>query len=117
LQRGDNARVVKAYRAKWSAMPGEMAAAAYTAGTVLAAAAEKAGAVQADKLRTALAELEIDTLLGRYRIDPATGAQIGMQPAVVQRIEGRLEPVWPEPLAAGRDLAPFVAWADRKVIR
>jgi len=117
LQRGDNARFVKAYRAKWSAMPGEMAAAAYTAGTILAAAATKAGTVDADKLRAALSQLELDTLLGRYRIDPSTGAQIGMQPAVVQRVEGRLEPVWPEALAAGRDLAPFVAWAERKVIR
>ena len=94
-----------------------MAAAAYTAGTVLAAGAERAGTVQANKLRAALSEIEPDTLLGRYRIDPSTGSQIGMQPAVVQRVEGRLQPVWPEALAAGRDLAPFVAWAERKVIR
>lgn len=117
FDRGENARFVKAYRDRWSTAPGSMAAAAYTAGTVLAAGAERAGTVQADKLRAALSEIEPDTLLGRYRIDPSTGSQIGMQPAVVQRVEGRLQPVWPEALAAGRDLAPFVAWAERKVIR
>ena len=116
FERADNERFVKAYRAKWAAEPGAMAAAAYTAGTVLVAAAQHAGTVEADKLRAALADIELDTLLGRYRIDPATGAQVGMQPIVVQRIEGRLQPVWPEALAAGRQLAPFVAWADRKVI-
>ena len=117
FERADNARFAKAYRARWSAATGAMAAAAYTAGIVLAAAAAQAGTVEAAKLRAALSELELDTLLGRYRIDPTTGAQVGMQPAVVQRVEGRLQPVWPEALAAGRDLAPFVAWAERKVIR
>jgi|1185.fasta_scaffold15575_2 branched-chain amino acid transport system substrate-binding protein len=117
FDRGDNARFVKAYRAKWSAAPGALAAAAYTAGTVLAAAAVAAGSVEADKLRAALAKIEVDTLLGRYRIDPATGLQVGMQPAVVQRIEGRLQPLYPDALAGGREPAPFAPWAGRKIIR
>jgi branched-chain amino acid transport system substrate-binding protein len=114
--RAENARFVKAYSAKWSSAPGTLAAAAYTAGTVLGAAVARAGSVEADKLRAALGELEIETLLGRYRIDPATGAQVGMQPVVAQIVEGSLRPVWPEELAAGREVAPFVAWAERKVI-
>ena len=117
LDREGNARFVKAYRAKWSALPGATAAAAYTAGTVLAAGVERAGTLEAGKLRAALAEIELDTLLGRYRIDPSTGAQVGMQPAVVQRMQGRLQPVWPEGLAGERGLAPFVAWAERKVLQ
>jgi branched-chain amino acid transport system substrate-binding protein len=115
--REENARFVKAYRTKWSSAPGTLAAAAYTAGTVLAAAAARAGTVEAGKLRAALGELEIDTLLGRYRIDPASGAQVGMQPVVVQIVEGRAQPVWPEALAIGRDVAPFAAWAERKPLR
>lgn len=117
FDRDDNARFVKAYRAKWSAPPGALAAAAYTAGTVLAAGVKEAGSVEADKLRAALAKIEVHTLLGRYRIDAASGAQVGMQPALVQRVEGRLQAVWPDALAAGHDLAPFVAWAERKVMR
>jgi branched-chain amino acid transport system substrate-binding protein len=115
--RAQNERFVKAYRAKWSSTPGALAAAAYTAGTVLAAGAARAGTLEGDKLRAALGELQLDTLLGHYRIDPASGAQLGMQPAVVQIIEGRAQPVWPDALAAGREPAPFVPWAERKVIR
>jgi branched-chain amino acid transport system substrate-binding protein len=115
--RAENARFVKAYRARWSSAPGALAAAGYTAGTVLAAALVRAGTLEGDKLRAALGELQLDTLLGRYRIDPASGAQIGMKPAVVQIVEGRTEPVWPESLSAGREPAPFVAWGERKVMR
>ena len=115
--RAENARFVKAYGAKWSSVPGTLAAAAYTAGTVLAAGAARAGSVEAGKLRAALGELELDTLLGRYRIDAATGAQVGMQPVVVQIVEGRAQPVWPDPLASGRDVAPFAAWAERQVLK
>lgn len=114
--RGENQRFVKAYRAKWSTTPGAVAAAAYTAGSVLAAAVARAGSVEGDKLRAALGELQLDTLLGRYRIDPASGAQLGMKPAVMQIVVGREQPVWPDELAAGRRLAPFVAWAERKRI-
>jgi len=112
--RAGNAEFVKAYTAKWSAQPGSLAAAAYTAGTVLAAAATHAGTVDAEKLRAALGSMEVDTLLGRYRVDPASGAQVGMQPVVVQIVEGRLQPVWPQGEA---ELRPFVAWSERKIIQ
>src|SRR5438067_1650769 len=73
-----NANFVEKYTARWSAAPGPLAAAGYAAGTVLAAAVRAAGTVEAQKLRSVLASLEIDTVLGRYRVDPSTGAQIGM---------------------------------------
>jgi branched-chain amino acid transport system substrate-binding protein len=111
--RAGNAEFVKAYTMKWSAPPGPLAAAAYTAGTVLAAAATRAGTLDAEKLRAALASMEIDTLLGRYRVDPASGAQIGMQPVVVQIIHGWSQPVWPQGAAQPK---PFVAWSERKII-
>lgn len=114
--RAGNDEFVKAYATKWSTPPSALAAAAYTAGTVLAAAAARARTLEADKLRSALAALEIDTPLGRYRID-ATGAQVGMKPAVVQIIGGRPRTVWPAELAAGRATAAFVPWAERKVLQ
>jgi branched-chain amino acid transport system substrate-binding protein len=114
--RAENARFVKAYTTKWSSVPGALAAAAYTAGTVLAAGAARAGSVDGAKLRAALGELELDTLLGRYRIDPASGAQVGMQPVAVQIVAGRAQPVWPQELAGGREVEPFVAWAERTVM-
>lgn len=112
-----NAAFAKAYAAKWSAAPGALAAAAYAAGTVLAAAAQRAGTLDADKLRAALGELEVDTVLGRYRVDPSTGAQLGMKPAVLQMQQGRARPVWPPALAAKHELAPFIAWTERKIVQ
>lgn len=112
--REENAEFVKAYTVKWSAPPGSLAAAGYTAGTVLAAAATRARTLDPEKLRAALASMEVDTVLGRYRVDPATGAQVGMQPVVVQIVNGRAQPVWP---AGAAEPKPFVAWSERKIIQ
>jgi hypothetical protein len=46
-------------------------------------------------LRAALGALDTDTVLGRYRVDPADGTQAGIRPAVVQVVKGRAEIVWP----------------------
>jgi branched-chain amino acid transport system substrate-binding protein len=112
-----NASFVKAFSAKWSAPPGALAAAAYAAGTVLAEALRRTGTADAAKLRSTLAAMEVDTVLGRYRVDPASGAQVGMQPALTQIIRGRAQPVWPEALAGERKLMPFVSWTERELLR
>jgi branched-chain amino acid transport system substrate-binding protein len=112
-----NAKFVETYTARWSVPPGPMAAAAWAAGTVLAAAVRRAGTLEPQKLRGALATLEVDTVLGRYRVDPANGAQLGMSPAVVQRVKGRERPVWPEALAGERAPLPFTPWSERERLR
>ena len=112
-----NASFVKTFTAKWSAPPGALAAGAYAAGTVLAEAVRRAGTVQAAKLRGTLAAMEVETVLGRYRVDPASGAQVGIKPALTQIVKGRAEPVWPEALAGDRSILHFAAWAERKLLR
>jgi branched-chain amino acid transport system substrate-binding protein len=112
-----NAKFVQAFSAKWSAPPGPLAAAAYAAGSVLAAAVRRAGTVDAQKLRGVLASLEVETVLGPYRVDPASGAQVGMKPVLMQIVKGRPQPVWPWPLAGDRALAPFVSWTERQRLR
>jgi branched-chain amino acid transport system substrate-binding protein len=112
-----NADFVKAFTAKWSVAPGALAAAGYAAGTVLAAGVRRAGSVDGQKLRATLATLEVETVLGRYRVDPATGAQLGMKPAVVQRVRGREQPLWPSPYSGEHALAPFTPWAERQVLK
>jgi branched-chain amino acid transport system substrate-binding protein len=112
-----NAEFVKAFTARWSMPPGPLAAAGYTAGVVLAAAVARAGSVEPQKLRAALAELQVDTVLGPYRVNPANGAQVGMKPVLLQIVKGRAQPVWPEQFAGERPLLPFEAWADRKILR
>ena len=112
-----NEEFVNAFKAKWSAPPGPLAAAAYAAGTVLAAGLRRAGTADGAKLRAVLATLEVDTVLGRYKVDPATGAQIGMKPVVIQTVLGRAQPIWPEALAGERELLPFMSWAEREIIK
>lgn len=114
--RDGNRAFVTAYAAKWSRPPDFRAAAAYAAGTVLAEAARRAGSVDAEKLRDALAKMEVETVLGVYRVD-ATGAQVGMKPAVVQIVKGRPRPVWPAELADRRALEAFPAWSEREELR
>jgi len=111
-----NAAFAQAYRAKWGADPGALGAAAYAAGTVLAEGVRRAGATEPQKLRAALAQLQMETVLGRYRVD-ATGAQAGMKPAVLQIVKGHALAVWPAAWAGERALAPFVGWADRQLLR
>jgi branched-chain amino acid transport system substrate-binding protein len=112
-----NAKFVQAFNAKWSAPPGALAAAAYTAGTVLSAAVRRAGTVEPQKLRAALASLEVETVLGPYRVDPASGAQIGMKPVLMQMVKGRSQPVWPPAVAGERALLPFMPWDERQRLR
>ena len=112
-----NESFVKAFNAKWSATPGPLAAAAYAAGTVLAEGVRRAGTADSAKLRAVLSTMEVDTVLGPYKVDPATGAQVGMKPAVTQMVRGRAQPVWPEALAGERKLLPFLSWAEREIIK
>jgi branched-chain amino acid transport system substrate-binding protein len=112
-----NAAFVQAFAARWSAPPGAHAAAAYAAGQVLAAAAQRAGTLDAEKLRGALATLEVETVLGTYRTDPHNGAQLGIAPPLTQIVRGRSEPLWPPALAGDRALAPFVSWTERQVLK
>ncbi len=90
-----NQEFVKAFTAKWSTRPGPAAAAGYAAATVLAGGVQGAGSLDQEKLRAALAALELETVLGRYQVNPANGEQTGIKPAVVQIVKGRPEIVWP----------------------
>ena len=85
-----NPQFVKAFAAKWSTRPGPAAAAGYAAATVLAGGVQSAGSLDQEKLRRRL-PLELETVLGRYRVNPANGEQTGIKPAVVQIVKGRLE--------------------------
>jgi branched-chain amino acid transport system substrate-binding protein len=108
-----NAGFVKAYRAKWSAAPGPAAAEAYAAGMVLAEAVRRAGSLAQEAVRTELARLEAATVLGTYKVDAATGEQLGIRPAVVQIQRGKPQVVWPLGLLTGDALQPYPQWKDR----
>lgn len=106
LKSGSNGEFVKAYSARWSSAPDASAAAGYAAASVLAAGVRLAGTFEPGKLRTALGALDTDTVLGRYRVNPADGTQAGIRPAVVQVVKGHAEIVWP---AESRTAEPRIA--------
>ena len=107
---GDPARdFATAYAARWTVPPRLAAAEGYTAGAVLAAAVRSAGTLDQEKVRSALAGLELETPLGRYRVSPENGAQIGFKPTLVQIIKGRLD--------LGPPLLPYPQWNERALIK
>jgi len=76
---------------------------------VLGAAVRAAGTFAQESVRSALAELELSTVLGDYRVAPESGAQIGAQPRVVQIRRGRPQP--------GMPLLPYPQWDERALIQ
>ena len=110
-----NTQFVLGYAKKWSAEPGYIAAEGYAAAKVLEEAVRKAGSVETEQLREALAALETETPLGRYKIE-RSGAQIAAQPPLLQIQRGRREIVWPESLATAK-LQPYPDWEARKPLK
>ncbi|MEO8143076.1 MAG: amino acid ABC transporter substrate-binding protein [Betaproteobacteria bacterium] len=110
-----NAQFVQAYSKKWSAEPGALAAEGYAAAKVLEQAVLRAGSLETEKLREALAALETETPLGGYKVE-RSGAQLAARPLLVQIIRGRREIVWPEALASAK-LQPYPAWEARKPMK
>ena len=110
-----NEQFAAAYAARWSAPPNFGAAQGYAAGTVLAEAVRRAGSLDQAKLRATLAQMETDTVLGGYKVDPESGEQRATRPAVVQIQRGKPVVVWPEWLQAST-VRPYPQWGERQVI-
>jgi branched-chain amino acid transport system substrate-binding protein len=100
------------YRTRYKLEASAAAAGGYAAGQVLEAAVKKAGALDRDKLRKALRELETMTAFGRYKVE-ANGRQVGKPAYVIQWIDGRRQLVLPAEVAAQKPLYPFLDWARR----
>jgi branched-chain amino acid transport system substrate-binding protein len=112
-----NERFVNAFMQKYSRRPGAAAAEGYAAGTVLAAGVQRAGTLDQDKLRAALASLSTGTVLGEYKVDPLTGEQLGARPALTQILHGRVELVWPPALQTAKPVLPYPQWGERKALK
>ena len=68
---------------------------AYAAGLVAQRCLEHAGSLDDRALRQAAAELDFSTFYGRFKIDPATGRQVGRSTLLVQWQQGRKVILWP----------------------
>jgi len=111
-----NRRFVEAFAKKWSAEPSQSAAEGYAAGKVLEEGVKRAGSLEPEKLREALAALDIETPLGRYKVD-RDGVQQGVQPLLTQIQRGRRVVIWPEALAGAKPVLPYPAWETRKLLK
>ena len=112
-----NREFVAAYTAKWGSAPASAAAEGWAAATVLAEGLERAGSADSAKLRAALASLSTSTVLGRFKVDAATGEQTATAPAVTQVLRGRPQIVWPASLATAKILLPYPQWAEREYLQ
>jgi branched-chain amino acid transport system substrate-binding protein len=116
LKTAGNEKFGAAFAAKWSTAPGAAAAEGYAAGTVLAEAVRLAGTLDQAKLRATLAQMELDTVLGRYKVDPQTGERSAARPPVVQIQKGKPQVVWPQELQTSTS-EPYPQWSERRVYR
>ncbi len=113
LETPGNEKFAAAFSARWSAPPSFAAAQGYAAATVLAGAVQRTGSLEQARLRAALREMQIPTVLGGYKVDPQTGEQRAAQPAVVQIQRGRPSVVWPHELQSAT-LQPYPQWEERR---
>lgn len=68
---------------------------AYASGLVVQRCIEAAGSLDQQALRAAAETLDFSTFYGRFKIEPATGRQIGGSVVLVQWQQGRKVIVWP----------------------
>ena len=71
---------------------------AYAGCLVMQRCIEAAGSLDQAALRRVAGELDFTTFYGRYRIDAATGRQLGHVMPVVQWRQGAKVMVWPPPM-------------------
>lgn len=72
-----------------------------------------ANSLDQDELRDVLRTLETDTVLGRHKVDPNTGIQLGVRGLLVQVQNGKREVVWPDELKTADVIVPMPAWSER----
>jgi branched-chain amino acid transport system substrate-binding protein len=86
---------VAAYRRAAGTEPAYPAAQAFAAGVVAARCVRDARSTADDDLRAAADALTCTTMFGRFRLDAATGEQVGHEVLTVQWQDGQRSVIWP----------------------
>lgn len=114
-----NDRFVRSFEARWGTAPTPAAAEGYAAGTVLAEALRRAGTTDPASLAATLSTMRTETVLGEYRVDPASGAQLATEPLVTQVLRAQFPIAWPPALRKESSVLPYPLlsypeWAERE---
>jgi branched-chain amino acid transport system substrate-binding protein len=80
---------------------------AYAAGVVAQRCIEVAVTLDNQHLREVAADLDFSTFYGRFKIDPATGRQIGRSVVIIQWQQGQKVIVWPPEQRQARLVYPW----------
>ena len=102
---------IEAYEKRFNEKPNYHAGGAYGALLVTEAAVKKAGSFDSEKLREALATLDITTMYGRYKVD-AKGMN-SHEGITFQILRGQRKVVWPDKYAETKAELPTPEWSKR----
>jgi branched-chain amino acid transport system substrate-binding protein len=102
---------IEAYEKRYSEKPNYHAGNAYGALQVTEAALKKAGSFDNEKLRDALATIEVHSLFGHYKVD-AKGMN-NHEGLTFQILKGQRRIVWPEKWAQTKPELPMPEWSKR----
>jgi branched-chain amino acid transport system substrate-binding protein len=99
------------YEKRYGEKPNYHAGGTYGALQVTEAAIKKAGSFDKEKLRAALASLDVHTVFGRYKVD-AKGMN-DHEGVTFQILKGQRRVVWPEKWAETKAELPMPEWSKR----
>jgi branched-chain amino acid transport system substrate-binding protein len=102
---------IAAYEKRYGEKPNYHAGGAYGALQATEAALKKAGSFDNEKLREALATIDVMTVFGRYKVD-AKGMNSN-EGLTFQILKGQRRVVWPEKWAETKPELPMPEWSKR----
>lgn len=84
----------------------------YSACQVLLEGIKRAGTLDGERVRNAIAKMELNTAFGAFKVDE-TGVQVAHKMVMFQWQDAKKVIVWPDELAPGRPRFPTPPWSQR----
>ena len=100
------------YEAEWGSAPAYQAASATAAALALHLAIEAAGSLDADAVRTALHDMDVDTFYGPINFDE-TGKNAAKPMGTIQIQDGVTRLIAPADVSVADLIYPAPSWKDR----
>lgn len=108
-----SAEFVAKYREKYKTTPPYQTASSYSGMQILEAAVKKVGSFDREKLRDALATIEVSTVFGPYKVNEL-GAQLAKRAYVFQIQGGQRKVIFPDEIKETDFTYPMPPWTARK---